>query len=203
MDIRIEKTIGVYDRHAQEFTDRYFSSKRSLPYFESFIKTIDGKNILDVGCGPGRYINKFFEKGFKIIGIDLSRELLEIAIEKHPKTSFAIMDMCNLAFQDQSFNGLWVCASFHHIPNDLKSLALNEFYRVLVPRGKVFISVKEGETEQFKAIDIMDGEERFFSYSTIETLSSLMKAAGFQIIEQDKNSWCSTEKWIRVIGQTL
>ena len=46
---------------------------------------VNGKTILDVGCGFGDLISYLQEKGFhfKYIGIDISSELLKVANERH------------------------------------------------------------------------------------------------------------------------
>jgi ubiquinone/menaquinone biosynthesis C-methylase UbiE len=43
-------------------------------------KPIEGKTVIDVGCGDGRYTFKFIEAGAgKVVGIDLSREMIKLA----------------------------------------------------------------------------------------------------------------------------
>jgi SAM-dependent methyltransferase len=43
------------------------------------------KNILDVGCGTGKHAALLAEKGFSVIGVDLSQEMIEIAKSKQYK----------------------------------------------------------------------------------------------------------------------
>ena len=39
-------------------------------------------NILELGCGSGNVTEKLLEKGYEVVGIDYSEEMLEIAEEK-------------------------------------------------------------------------------------------------------------------------
>jgi len=43
---------------------------------------LSGRRILDVGCGPGRYAVAAAERGAEVVGIDISRAMLEIARER-------------------------------------------------------------------------------------------------------------------------
>lgn len=40
------------------------------------------RNLLDLGCGPGLYAERFFEKGYKVTGIDFSKRSIAYATEK-------------------------------------------------------------------------------------------------------------------------
>ncbi len=49
--------------------------------------------ILDLGCGEGRYTSIFHEKGFTVLGIDLSKCLIGCASKKNPNLLLAVGDM--------------------------------------------------------------------------------------------------------------
>jgi len=54
-----------------------------------------GKRVLDVGCGTGRFSKIFWEKGFSVVGIDVSEEMIKIAKAKShdPGVRFEVADM--------------------------------------------------------------------------------------------------------------
>jgi SAM-dependent methyltransferase len=52
------------------------------------------RTILELGCGTGSYTKIFSEKGYKVIGIDISAKMLEIA-RKKSKSKFLNLDMRN------------------------------------------------------------------------------------------------------------
>ncbi len=53
-------------------------------------------NVIDIGCGPGRYANDLAISGHNVTGIDISRDMINIAIEKNytlkNKTNFIVGD---------------------------------------------------------------------------------------------------------------
>lgn len=67
-----------------QYYDLLYSDKNykaEVDYVEGLIKvhTEDAKSLLDMGCGTGKHAELFCEKGYKVHGIDLSQEMLEIA----------------------------------------------------------------------------------------------------------------------------
>jgi ubiquinone/menaquinone biosynthesis C-methylase UbiE len=94
--------------------------------------------ILDIGCGNGKYMK--YREDLIIKGVDISIELVKICNKKGLDVIHGTMT--NLEFDDNSFDGLLVVASYHHLDNDEdRKKALNEMYRVLKTGGLCFIEV--------------------------------------------------------------
>ena len=70
----------TYKRFAQ-FYDTYVGDFRAdLPFYLSQCEK--GRRILEIGCGTGRVLRAFLEKGYQITGADISPEMLSIAAQK-------------------------------------------------------------------------------------------------------------------------
>jgi len=105
--------------------------------------------VLDIGCGNGKYMK--YRKDLNIIGIDISIELVKICINKQLNVIHG--NMTSLPFNNNTFDGLLVVASYHHLDNETdRKQSLNEMYRVLKKNGLCFIEVwgKEQEDETNK-----------------------------------------------------
>ena len=68
----IDKTKKTYDEIASQYDERYQDITNLTPLAERFIKDLNGKRILDLGCAGGRYSAFFQSKGYEVIGIDIS-----------------------------------------------------------------------------------------------------------------------------------
>lgn len=100
--------------------------------------------ILDIGCGNGKYMT--YRNDINIIGIDISIELVKICIKKNLNVIHG--NMINLPFDDNTFDGLLVVASYHHLDNETdRKKSLNEMYRILKKDGLCFIEVWAMEQE--------------------------------------------------------
>ncbi len=62
---------------------------------------VEGKDLLDIACGEGTFAVKMAEKGFDVVGIDISPKQIEIAKEKDvdEEIDFKIQDMRELSSQ--------------------------------------------------------------------------------------------------------
>jgi ubiquinone/menaquinone biosynthesis C-methylase UbiE len=103
-------------------------------------KVLKGKRrILDVGTGTGFIALLLAKVGYEVVGIDLSRKMLEAAREKAEKTGvdveFKLGDAENLPFDDDTFDAVICRHLLWTLPNPHK--AVKEWKRVVKPRGKV------------------------------------------------------------------
>lgn len=92
--------------------------------------------ILDIGCGTGEQSLFLAKRGYRIVGVDISREMLTKANESakegalKDKLSLVIASADALPFRDKSFDGLIsIFGVFNHIPKADHAFA--ETYRVL------------------------------------------------------------------------
>ena len=147
--------------------------------------------IVDIGCGPGRDALVLAQMGFTIVGTDLSEAMLDEARKRTfeqpgaERITFRRMDMRHLELADASCAGLWVSASFLHIPKRENLAVLQEFARVLPSGGPITLLVKEqdaGETERYE-VQQKTGTTRFFARHTGAELWALLEQAGFQVRE--------------------
>ena len=104
--------------------------------------------VLDVGCGPDHDAAQFQACGLRAYGLDRSRGMLREARQR-TDVPLLLSDMRCLPFCDDTFDGLWVSASFLHIPRRDNLAVLRELGRVLRPEGVLSIGVKEGNGERY------------------------------------------------------
>ena len=60
-----------------------------------------GRRVLDLACGTGSIAQNLADKGYDIIGIDLSEEMLTLAKEKCPESIFIKADMTDFALPEK------------------------------------------------------------------------------------------------------
>lgn len=159
------------------------------------------ESILDLCTGTGDIAGILKEKfpRSKVIGIDFSENMLEIAKSKHPQIEFIQGDCTNLPFEDESFDLCTVAFGLRNIPELEK--AVSEIYRVLKKDG-IFINLDLGKPNRFFNLflkpymyvwvailgKIFHGDETPYKYlaesnETFPALAELMelyKKAGFK-----------------------
>ncbi len=133
---------------------------------------------MDIGCGHGRDLEYFINKGFHAVGIDNSKELLKIAHERS-NADLIELDIRNISALQQKFKGIWANAVLHHLHIDDIEKVCIDMANLLSPGGVLFISVKA------KITDHWDSKYPNFPrhYTSIEKtfLENCLYSAGFNI----------------------
>ena len=116
----------------------------------SLLKSPKGAAVLDLGCGNGALSVKLLEKGYKVIGMDASEAMLEIAKAQYPHMTFLQGDACSFHLKEPLdaivSNAVfhWIDASMHphmlcHLagarickerPSLSKSLLFSNYWRI-------------------------------------------------------------------------
>jgi ubiquinone/menaquinone biosynthesis C-methylase UbiE len=181
-DEYITRTVNAYDADPKKYEDATIAMTLD-DELKDFMERVPTKEspILDAGCAFGRDTIIFADHGYKVQGIDMSEGLLHRAQKLHPEISFQKMDVRKLDFPDDNFAGIWCNATLLHL-NSLDMIkALEEFKRVLIPGGIIFMSLKEGAGEEEIIEKFSSNSARYYNYHTIETVRKAVEAAGLTV----------------------
>lgn len=169
-----------YDKIAETYqANRHeFDNTKELQEFASLLPKY--ARILDVGCGAGVPVAKFLvESGFRIVGIDFSEKMLELARRNVAQATFIMKDMTKLDLAENSFDGLTAFYSIIHVPREKHFLLFKSFNRILKPNGIMLVCMGPDEWE---AIEDYYGTKMFWSQYSPEKSLQLIKDAGFEVI---------------------
>lgn len=106
------------------------------------LKCRPGERVLEVGVGTGLALD-LYPAGVKVVGIDVSREMLEKARRRAARRGFTHvealleMDAEAMTFPDASFDKVVAMYVVPVVPNPGRLLA--ELHRVCKPTGEIFL----------------------------------------------------------------
>ena len=123
---------------------------------------LNNKTILELGCGNASMTKQIAQNGFdrKIIACEVDevqhKKNLLLDIEN---IEFKLCGAENIDLEDESVDVIYMFKSFHHIPLELMSNALDEISRVLKANGLIYISEPLFAGEQNELISMFHDEE--------------------------------------------
>ena len=103
-------------------------SEPVTPYIFKYMPQ-DGQ-LLEAGCGSGRFVYYLGELGYKIIGIEINRKTVITLNEIFPHLDIFQADVKELPFPDESMSGILSLGVIEHVIEGLDR-PINEIYRVL------------------------------------------------------------------------
>lgn len=143
----VQSVAEVYDEIAESYAAGYWEENPYQAHYEfpgttALIPDVDGKRVLDAGCGSGEYTNWLVERGAEVVAADVSEEMLaETADRVGGEVELRQTDLTTpLEFaSDGEFDGVVSGSVIDHIEDWDRLFA--EFARVLAPGGFFVCSV--------------------------------------------------------------
>ena len=158
--------------------------------------------LLDVGCGNGRILKELSKdtennSGIKTenyTGVDVSKNLLELAKKDFPNFNFLLVDTkledFNNMFSDSEFDQVLSIAVLHHIPPSVVHDWLMQINRV-VKTGSINVFTTWNLTKSY--YELVDGDAvigfmhykntRYVHNYTYDEIHRIFPLAGFKVLE--------------------
>ena len=119
------------------------------PHMLSRIHSLQGKNVLDLGCGSGFYTKHALEKGAHVTAVDASEIMIArlSSVLESPRLRLIHADITEpLSFLESESFDCVMCSLVLHYIDDWKPL-LSELYRVMKKNGELVISTHHPFTD--------------------------------------------------------
>lgn len=183
-----------------KYDKQMFESRKMISangFFEPLIAQICGNiinewrvtnrmiSILDAGCGEGSHLSNIQQKLIKQVkcnllgvGIDISKEGINIASRGSSRAIWCIADLTNCPFKDQSFN---------FILNILSPSNYSEFQRMLADDGMVIKVIPESKyLQELRGIFYKQTDRTIYSNkNTIELFKQNFDLVDIQHVQYD------------------
>ncbi len=114
---------------------------------KQLLPLIRGKTILDVGCGPGHFVNALNIAGYHATGIDINKKYIEFA-KKNYSGNFLQTDAAKLPLKNKQFDTVFVRSILEHVKDDLEiikeALRVGKNVIIIVPQPTPKNLIKSG-----------------------------------------------------------
>jgi SAM-dependent methyltransferase len=165
----------------------------------AFLVSLKGKDILEVGCGPGTDSKRFHDAGFNVLATDFCKPFLSIVNERYPDIPTSYVDMTS-PFEVGIFDGIYGHSCFLHIAHELALQTLRHLRLALKPGGILFLAVIGTTKNNRYTIPNWGGHENnpaeFYCYSEVE-LQNLALEAGFKSVETLRIPWSPDSPYVQ------
>lgn len=194
------------EKEYYSFARRMFA--RLAPFYDFFTIPISGlrdkavdfadaessSKVLDAATGTGAQAFAFARKGYDVVGIDLSKEMLEIAKKKNKKYGYSNMefkaaDATKLPFEDNAFDVSCVSFALHDMIPSIREKVVNEMARVTKPGGIVVVvdyGLPKNRVVRFLAYNLIRLWEKYYPEFIKSDLEAMLRESGIEVKEEIK-----------------
>jgi 2-polyprenyl-3-methyl-5-hydroxy-6-metoxy-1,4-benzoquinol methylase len=161
MNTNLETSVDVIEREAQFFDKNYVEGRLSelgflvdspgTRWIARLLGGLEGKAILDLGCGVGSGSLGLAIRGAKVHAIDVSREAVRLTQYNADRFNIRlagahVMSATELAFPDETFDAVCGVAILHHLLHHaFGQQVMAEVWRVLKPGGRAVFLENNGD----------------------------------------------------------
>lgn len=159
----------------------------SFPLLQAQDKNTKNKNLLDVGCGTGDFLQTALKYNWNVSGIEPNAQARSIANSKTNNSVFETEHL--LEFKANSFDVITLWHVLEHLPNLEDHISI--FQKILKPEGRLIIAVpnyKSFDAKHYKSFWAAYDVPRHLWHFNQESISNLMESFNFKI-ENIKPMW--------------
>ncbi|MCR6628832.1 MAG: class I SAM-dependent methyltransferase [Magnetospirillum sp.] len=147
---------------------------------------LEGKRVIDVGCGDGHLARHMAGFGARVLGVECSPRQLAKARAAAPMDRVTIVEGVGQSLPVPSGEADYVVFfnSLHHVPVAVMGQALQEAARVLRPSGAVYVSEPVAEGKFFETCRPVDDETevRTRAYRALQSCPALQPVREFRYV---------------------
>lgn len=118
---------------------------KSVEWIASIANPMDYKMLLDLGCGPGLYAEKFHKIGYRVTGIDYSRRSIDYAVNNAKlnglEISYKYQNYLDIIYQEEFDVITLIYCDFSVMSGYDRNRLLRSIYQALKPNGKFILDV--------------------------------------------------------------
>ncbi len=153
---------------------------------------------MDLGCGGGQPLTAYFaDKGFDVTGVDLSREMIEIAKTQIPQGRFFVSDMVECQFTGEEFDVIVSAFAIIHVPQERQLILFKKIFEWLKKNGTAYLVLANQDVKEWR--EDFYGVEMYWSHFCKQKYQELIDEVGFELIWDEVENLPNGEVFYNVI----
>jgi len=178
--------VDLFDEYAEAYQDKFMNVDLYKESLDAFCSTVEKPNasILELGCGPGNVTKYLLSKrgDLKILGTDLSENMLALAQKNNPGARFRVMDCRAAGGLEEKFDGVVAGFCLPYLTKEEAIRLIRDTVKALLPGGALYLSTMEDDYAKSGMKNSSDGKRSIYiHYHQADYLLDALEKSGFSI----------------------
>ena len=141
--------------------------QKSVEWICKYMQNVEGKRLLDLGCGPGIYAEMLCDRGFSVTGIDFSKRSIEYAQNRAKETKrnieYRYQNYLEIDYENEYDVVILIYCDFGVLSPQDRGILLKKIHKALKPGGILILDVfNENYLNSFSESQTVQYEEGGF-----------------------------------------
>ncbi|WP_288879279.1 class I SAM-dependent methyltransferase [Pedobacter panaciterrae] len=185
--MKILKAADAFNKSAKIYQDKFMDVSSYGDLLNIFCDNItaDNASILDIACGPGNITKYLLNRrpDYKVLGIDLSSKMLELAQANNPTAKFELMDCREIDTIEEKFDGITCGFCLPYLTRKEAVALIASVPGLLNPGGVFYLSTMEEDDVNKSRYQISStGDKVWVNYHHERYLTQAFQENNFEII---------------------
>ncbi len=145
---KYQETFDTWNKVAKLYQEKFIYLNLYDESYNLFIDLLPNarSSVLDIGCGPGNITHYLLSQkpSLTIIGVDIAKNMIELAKINNPLANFEVMDSRNLNQIKDQFDAALACFCIPYLSQQDCIRLIADCHKLLAENGILYFSYVEG-----------------------------------------------------------
>ncbi|MBA3681724.1 MAG: class I SAM-dependent methyltransferase [Bacteroidetes bacterium] len=194
-----KNAVEIFNKLADQYQHKFMNVDMYADTFAVFCNAIKKQNseVLELACGPGNITKYLLKKrpDLKILGTDLSLNMVELAKLNNPEAEFRIMDCRDLLALNKKYDAIMCGFCLPYLSKEDALKLISDASKILTGHGVIYISTMEDDNSASGFEAGSTGDKIYMNYHEADYLIKALEENNFKVIElQRKHSPANATK---------
>ena len=187
MEDRYLETYKTWNNIAQLYEDKFMKLELYDDTYKSFSDLLSrpDSNVLEIGCGPGNITRHLLDLNptLKVLAIDISKNMIDLAKRNNPEVDVQVLDCRNLKTINTKFDGV-ICGFIIPYLSKLDcSKLIFDCSNLLTEKGALYLSFVSGDYEKSGFISGSSGDRVYFYYHEFKRIKQELELNDMTVVD--------------------
>ncbi|MCO4293034.1 class I SAM-dependent methyltransferase [Solitalea sp. MAHUQ-68] len=180
---RYQITFETYNKIAALYEQKFMNLDLYNDTYDTFCKLVNKPNaaVLEIGCGPGNITKYLLSKmpDFKLTGIDVAPNMIELAKKNNPSADFRVMDCREINQLKEEYNAIICGFCMPYLSKEDCAKLIKDCSALLRSNDIFYFSIVEDDYNKSGFESNSKGDKIFFYYHQLDYLQAFLSENHF------------------------